>query len=188
MNRRMLHVGLMVAIALAGSLCFVSGAVAGPKGGKSPFAPQLHELRAVRALLAQADHDYKGHRVAAIRQITMAIRTLRPASVVVKRGRGHAPRANKGELQSLSDAQLKQAIANLVGIQNQLKGMTGRRRFRQEFGQRVGVGQHADLAAKAAAIGAEIFVQPLGLPQDGARMLQQGAAGLGRRHALPGRA
>ena len=38
--------------------------------------------------------------------------------------------------------------------------------------------------AKPAAIGAEILVQALGLAQDGARMLQQRAAGLRRRHAL----
>ena len=58
------------------------------------------------------------------------------------------------------------------------------KRFRQKFGQRVGVGQNPDLAGEAAAIGAEIFVQALGLTQNGARMLQQGAAGLGRGDAL----
>ena len=45
--------------------------------------------------------------------------------------------------------------------------------------------KHADLAGEAAAIGAEIFVQPFGLAQDRAGVLQQGAAGLGRRDALP---
>ena len=39
--------------------------------------------------------------------------------------------------------------------------------------------------ARPPRIGAEVLVQPLGLPQDGARVLQQRAAGLGRRHALP---
>ena len=39
--------------------------------------------------------------------------------------------------------------------------------------------------ASAAGIGAEILAQPLGLPQDGARVLQQRAPGLGRLHALP---
>ena len=37
---------------------------------------------------------------------------------------------------------------------------------------------------EAAGIGAEILPQPFGLAQDGAGMLQQRAAGLGRRHAL----
>jgi len=58
-------------------------------------------------------------------------------------------------------------------------------RFRQKFGQRVGVGEHPDLAGEAAGIGAEVLAQPLGLAQDRARMLQQRAAGLGRGHPLP---
>ena len=66
-------------------------------------------------------------------------------------------------------------------------GMSGQeraQRFRQEFRQRIGVRQHPDLPGEAAAIGAEIFMQSLGLAQDGAGVLQQGAAGLRRRHAL----
>ena len=57
-------------------------------------------------------------------------------------------------------------------------------RLGQELGQGIGVGEHPDLAGEAAGIGAEILAQPLGLAQDRARMLQQGAAGLGRGHAL----
>ena len=57
-------------------------------------------------------------------------------------------------------------------------------RLGQELGQRIGVGEHPDLAGEAARIGAEVLAQPLGLAQDRARMLQQRAAGLGRRHAL----
>ena len=69
-----------------------------------------------------------------------------------------------------------------------VRGQERAQRFRQELGQRVGVGEDPDLAGEAAAIGAEILVQPLGLPQDRARMLQQRAAGRGRRDALPVRA
>ena len=57
-------------------------------------------------------------------------------------------------------------------------------RLGQKFGERVGVGQHPDLACKPARIGAEILAQPLGLAQNGARMLQERAAGLGRGDAL----
>ena len=57
-------------------------------------------------------------------------------------------------------------------------------RLGQKFGERVGVGQHPDLAGEPAGIGAEVLAQALGLAQDGARVLQQRAAGLGRRHAL----
>ena len=58
-------------------------------------------------------------------------------------------------------------------------------RLGQEFGQRIGVGQHAHLSGHAAGIGAEVFAQPLGLFEDDAGVLQQGPAGLGRRDALP---
>ena len=58
-------------------------------------------------------------------------------------------------------------------------------RFGQEFGQRIGIGQHADLPGEPAPIGAEILMQPLGLAQNGAGVLQQCAAGLRGRHARP---
>ena len=69
-----------------------------------------------------------------------------------------------------------------------MRGQERAQRLGQEFGQRVGVGQHPDLAGEAAAIGAEVLAQTLGLPQDRARMLQQRAAGLGRRDARAVRA
>ena len=65
-----------------------------------------------------------------------------------------------------------------------MRGKERRQRLGQKLGQRVGVRQHPDLAGQPAAIGAEVLVQSLGLAQDGARMLQQRAAGLRRRHAL----
>ena len=65
-----------------------------------------------------------------------------------------------------------------------MRGQERAQRLGQEFGQRIGVGEHPDLAGEAAGIGAEVLAQPLGLAQDRARMLQQGAAGLGRGHAL----
>jgi hypothetical protein len=54
----------------------------------------------------------------------------------------------------------------------------------QEFGQRVGVGQHPDVPAQPAGIGAKILPQPLGLAQHGAGVLQKRPAGLGRRDAM----
>src|SRR5262249_44921985 len=42
----------------------------------------------------------------------------------------------------------------------------------------------ADLAGAAAGIGAQIFAQQFGLAQDGARVLEKRAAGLGRDDAL----
>jgi hypothetical protein len=46
----------------------------------------------------------------------------------------------------------------------------------QEFGQRIGVRQHAHLPGEPARVRAEILAQPLGLRQHGARVLQQRAA------------
>ena len=60
-------------------------------------------------------------------------------------------------------------------------GQEGAQRLGQEFGQRVGVGQHPHLAGEPARIGAEVLAQPLGLPENRARMLEQRAAGLRRR-------
>ena len=60
------------------------------------------------------------------------------------------------------------------------------KRLGQEFGERVGVGQHPHLAGEPAGIGAEVLAQPFGLLQHGAGVLQQRAAGLGRRDALTG--
>src|SRR5262245_56448993 len=58
-------------------------------------------------------------------------------------------------------------------------GMSGQertQRFGQEFRERVGVGKYPDLTGEPAGIDAEVFAEPLGLPQDHARMLQQRAA------------
>jgi hypothetical protein len=52
------------------------------------------------ATLAQADHDYKGHRVKAMKQIELAIQEL--GGKISGKGRGH-------ESQGTSDAQLRAA-------------------------------------------------------------------------------
>ena len=57
-------------------------------------------------------------------------------------------------------------------------------RLRQELGQRIGIGEHPDLAGEPAGIGPEVLAQPLGLAQHRARVLEQRAAGLRRRHAM----
>ena len=66
-----------------------------------------------------------------------------------------------------------------------MRGQERAQRFGQELGERIGIRQNSDLAGHAARIGAEILVQALGPAQDAARMLEQRAAGLGRRHPLP---
>ncbi len=71
-----------------------------------------------------------------------------------------------------------------VDADMRMRGEERAQRLGQKLGERIGVGQHPDLAGEPARIGAEVLAQALGLPQDGARMLQQRAAGLGRRDAL----
>ena len=44
-----------------------------------------------------------------------------------------------------------------------MRGQERAQRLGQEFGQRIGVGQHPDLAGEPAGIGAEVLAQPLGL-------------------------
>ena len=66
-----------------------------------------------------------------------------------------------------------------------MRGEERRQRLGQKLGQRIGVRQHADLAGKPAAIGAEVLMQAFGLAQDGAGVLQQRAPGRRQRHALP---
>ena len=71
-----------------------------------------------------------------------------------------------------------------VDADMRVRGEERAQRLGQELGQRIGVGQHPHLAGEPARIGAEVLAQAFGLRQDGAGMLQQGAAGLGRRDAL----
>jgi hypothetical protein len=59
------------------------------------------------ATLAQANHDYKGHRARAMKQIEMAVKEL--GGSISGHGKGHEP-------QGTSDAQLKAAQGLLQGI------------------------------------------------------------------------
>jgi hypothetical protein len=136
-----------LAIAVAVLAAWTSDAAARPNGQKgagttaSPYAAQVAALRQTRALLAQANHDYKGHRAAAVKEITAAIHALQPPRTTVaapKRGPGKGgtpgpktPGAKTGgktggnEPQAVSDAQLQQAITQLTTIQSQLASQTG---------------------------------------------------------------
>jgi hypothetical protein len=66
------------------------------------------------ATLAQADHDYKGHRAKAMKQIELAVQEL--GGKISGHGKGHEP-------QGTSDAQLKAAQTLL---QQTTSGFTGK--------------------------------------------------------------
>jgi hypothetical protein len=96
-------VGLAVVCSL---LCFGRSLDAGP----SPAAGLLVQAYAT---LGQADHDYKGHRVAAMKQIEAAAKLL---GVNVRGdGKGH-------EKQGVSDAQLRTAQGLLQQARSGLSG------------------------------------------------------------------
>ncbi len=74
-------------------------------------------LEAVRTTLNMANHDYKGHRAAAVHQVSHAIH-------VIKHGKPHpkpaetfqAPKGGNNEPQSVSDMQLQASITALQGL------------------------------------------------------------------------
>jgi hypothetical protein len=94
----------------------------------NPKAALVAQLRATRALLHQANHDYKGHRVKAMHEITVAIHALQPPAKKhhAKPGApkpataGSKPASGGHEPQAISDAQLQKSIQQLQTIQSQL--------------------------------------------------------------------
>jgi hypothetical protein len=108
-----------------------AGARAAAAAGSAPFAAQVAELRQIRTVLEQADHDYQGHRAAAVKLITTAIHTLHPPKHSTGQAKTHVtgtktvsttPKGGNNEPQAVSDAQLKQAMTALAAVQTQLAG------------------------------------------------------------------
>jgi hypothetical protein len=115
LRKIMLTLGLLAGLVCAGSI----GAAQKQnpqKQAKHPHAEAaVKKLHEIKLLLESADHDYKGHRVAAIRHLNTAIRELG----------GHAKGAGGGgnvEPQKLSDDQLKAAVVDLAAIDKKLAG------------------------------------------------------------------
>src|SRR6516165_2348705 len=73
-----------------------AGVRAAAAAGTAPFAAQVAELRQIRALLEQADHDYQGHRAKAVKLITAAIHALRPPKPSTGQVRTHAAGTGTG--------------------------------------------------------------------------------------------
>jgi hypothetical protein len=115
LRKTMLMLGLLAGLVFAGSIG------AAPKQNpqkqvKHPHAEAaVKKLHEIKLLLESADHDYKGHRVAAIRHLNTAIRELG----------GHAKGAGGGGNivpQKLSDDQLKAAVVDLAAMEKILAG------------------------------------------------------------------
>jgi hypothetical protein len=135
-SRRALTAAIATAIA-AGAAFAAPPATGNGTGSANPYATQIAELRATRALLEQADHDYKGHRAAAVKLITAAIHALHPPKPAAAQNRARAGTGTKpgttqaakktggNEPQAVSDNQLKQALASLTVIQGQLAAGSG---------------------------------------------------------------
>jgi hypothetical protein len=86
------------------------------------YAAQVSQLHAIKLSLESADRDYKGHRAAAVKHVTAAIRGLRPGS---KGGHGGARAAANAKAaghltQAESDARLRRAIRDLHTVRRQL--------------------------------------------------------------------
>ena len=62
---------------------------------QGPNRAVISRLRSVQMQLARIDHDYQGHRVRAMHQISMAIRQLSHSSMIYS-GVGFAPGMNNG--------------------------------------------------------------------------------------------
>jgi|SRR6516165_1388587 hypothetical protein len=65
------------------------------------------------ATLAQADHDYKGHRVKAMKQIERAVHEL--GGKISGKGKGHEPQATSDAQLKAAKELLQQAVPNLTG-------------------------------------------------------------------------
>jgi hypothetical protein len=85
-------------------------------------ASLAQEIQQVRALLAQANHDYEGHRVKAMEHLHKSIHHLHK-DTNSKFKSGKVTEGVGGENQAVSDAQLKKAVNTLKVIQGQLNSL-----------------------------------------------------------------
>ncbi len=111
-----------VTVALVGALVLAGSASAAAKKTASPFAAQVKELHDVKVLLELADHDYKGHRAAAVKHLTEAIHALEAGH---KHHQGGKVAKGSREPQRLSDAQLRESLKVLNAVLVQLSGAPG---------------------------------------------------------------
>jgi hypothetical protein len=108
-----------------------TNAAAAAKKAPNPYAAEITALRAVNALLAKADHDYKGHRVKAMADILATVKILHQAGGKGKGGKklpGKGLKKNPDPKlpQDVSDGYLVKAAKDLAGIQASLSKKGGK--------------------------------------------------------------
>jgi hypothetical protein len=89
----------------------------------SPYETEILALHGVRLLLESADHDYMGHRSAALKEINGTIKVLQAGYAHIKHPKDTAKGNN--EPQALSDAQLREAVKVLTVIQKKMSSAPG---------------------------------------------------------------
>jgi hypothetical protein len=141
----MIHRICLMSLASVAALLFVCGVDARQnKGGptnkpagqaaQATHAALIAELQQIHTLLSQAKHDYQGHRASAAGHVHKAIHALNHGNKTNATGQQAKPNkpatvnkpANTNaikETQAASDTQLKEALAGLNSIQNQLASL-----------------------------------------------------------------
>jgi hypothetical protein len=125
-------------ILIAGLIALLASnesALGGQKKNPGKAAVKVADLQIVQALgetrklLEAANHDYQGHRAAAVHQVMHAVHLLQhhkhhpnPANLTAALSKQTVP-GNK-EAQAASDAQLRQAITNLQVIGPQIQSIS----------------------------------------------------------------
>jgi hypothetical protein len=83
----------------------------------SPHAARIATLREAHALLVHANHDYDGHRAKAAEAVHKALKELGYEHKKAPAGATPAAQTKVHEPQAASDAQMKQALQLLGGVQ-----------------------------------------------------------------------
>jgi hypothetical protein len=115
-----------VALSLFASASIASAKPEPQAVSNQQLATSLHLLQSIKVTLEGADHDYGGHRAAAVKDIGQAHKQLREALHAVHKQTGAKTTGGKGaahpEPQKLSDAQLAEAVPALQATIKVLEG------------------------------------------------------------------
>ena len=119
--RRQLNcvIGLAIFMSFAGLASTAAAQTNNPAASatSSANAALIKTLKQAHYLLAHADKDYDGHRAKAAEAVHKALKDLGCHHKKAKPGSTHSSHAKMHEPQANSDAQLKQALQLLQGVQ-----------------------------------------------------------------------